>query len=37
MKTEQTCDDFYPVAAASYDDDLEKKLLCHTSLINQSM
>jgi len=38
MKTEQTCDGFYPVAAAdaSYDDDLEVKLWCQTSLINQS-
>ena len=26
MKTEQACDVLYPVAAASYDDDLEDKL-----------
>jgi hypothetical protein len=36
MKTEQACDCFYPVAAASYDGDLEDKLWCHTSLIKQS-
>jgi hypothetical protein len=37
MKTQQACDGFYPVAAAaSYYDDLEDKLWCHTSSINQS-